>query len=227
MSQTLHRTKLRAPGRGTAARYLRSVSARIPNTAIRRSGIVPGADADVRALERLVPSENGLTVFDADTQETSYGICFFDGLPYIFDTHRKGTQYVATIELLTEVVQPVRVARDSVDRFRRNVRAAGLLPIPYTGCFFKGNLHIYAFSGPVRGFDLAAIGNTADRSEVTLFKIMDRLKSRIPGPIGRAQRELLEGKRHARHTSDLRVLAARWKETGTQALANRGKRRSL
>src|SRR3989454_1882207 len=227
MSQTLHRTKLRAPGRGTAARYLRSVSARIPNTAIRRSGIVPGADADVRALERLVPSQNGLTVFDADTQETSYGICFFDGVPFIFDTHRKGTRFVATIELLTEVVQPVRVARDSVDRFRRDVRAKGLLPIPYTGCFFKGNLHVYAFSGPVRGFDLAAIGNTAGQSERALFKRMDRLKSRVPGPVARAQRELLDGKRHPRHTSDLRVLAARFRETGSPALANRSKRRSL
>src|SRR5438445_12353411 len=81
MRPTLHRTKLRGAGRGPAARYLRSVSAGIPHTAIRRSRIVPGADADVRALERLVPSENGLAVFDADTQETSYGICFFDGLP--------------------------------------------------------------------------------------------------------------------------------------------------
>ncbi len=108
------------------------------------------------------------------TQETSYGICFFNSLPYIFDTHRKGTRYVATIELLTEVVRPVRVARDSVDHFRRDARAVGLLPIPYTGCFFKGNLHVYAFSGPVRGFDLAAIGNTAGQSERSLFKRMDR-----------------------------------------------------
>jgi hypothetical protein len=185
------------------------------------------AEADLRGLERLVPSENGLTVFDADTQETSYGICFFNSLPYIFDTHRKGTRHVATIELLTEVVRPVRVARDSVDRFRRDARAVGLLPIPYTGCFFKGNLHVYAFSGPVRGFDLAAIGNTAGQSERALFKRVDELKSRVPGPIAQAQRELLEGKRHARHTSDLRVLAARWRETERQALANRRKRRSL
>jgi len=188
---------------------------------------VRGAAADLRALERLVPSENGLTVFDADTQETSYGICFCNGLPFIFDTHRKGTRYVATVELLTEVVQPVRITRDPVDRFRRDARAAGLLPIPYTGCSFKGNLHVYAFSGPVRGFDLAAIGNAAGQSERALFKRMDRLKSRIPGPIARAQRELLEGKRQARHTSDLRVLAARLKEIGRQALANRNKRRSL
>ena len=183
--------------------------------------------ADLRHLETLIPSENGVTVFDADTQETSYGICFFDGSRFIFDTHRKGTRYVATIELLTEVVRPVRVTRDSVDRFRRDARAAGLLPIPYTGCFFKGNLHVYAFSGPVRGFDLAAIGNTAGQSERALFSRMDRLKSRVPGPIARAQRELLEGKRHPRHTADLRVLAARLKKTGTQAIAIGSKRRTL
>jgi hypothetical protein len=183
--------------------------------------------ADLRALERLVPSENGLTVFDADTQETSYGICFFDGVPYIFDTHRKGTRYVATIELLTEVVQPVRVARDSVDRFAREARAGGLLPIPYSGCFFKGNLHVYAFSGPVRGFDLAAIGTTTGQSERALFERADRLMSRVPGLIARAQRELLEGKRRARHPSDLRILAARMKGTRRRAQASRTRRRTL
>jgi len=66
----------------------------------------------------MMPSENGVCVFDADTQETSYGICFLDGLPYIFDTHRMGVRYVATIELLTEVVEPVRVSRDRIRRFR-------------------------------------------------------------------------------------------------------------
>ncbi len=186
-----------------------------------------GPAADLRALERLVPSENGLTVFDADTQETSYRICFFDGLPLIFDTHRKGTRYVATIELLTEVVEPVRVARNSVDRFHRDARATGLLPIPYTGCFFKGNLHVYGFSGPVRGFDLAAIGNTAGQSERALLKCVDRLKSRVPGPIARAQRELFEGKRRARQPSDLRVLAARMNEARRQAPASRTRRRTL
>jgi len=112
-----------------------------------------------------MPSENGVCVFDADTQETSYGICFLDGLPYIFDTHRKGVRYVATLELLTEVVQPVRVSRDRIHRFGRDAREAGLLPIPYTACFSKRNLHVYAFSGLVRGFDLAAIGDTAAESE--------------------------------------------------------------
>jgi len=62
------------------------------------------AAADIRILESLLPSENGLTVFDAETQETSYGIWFLNGPPYIFDLHRRRGRYVATIELLTEVV---------------------------------------------------------------------------------------------------------------------------
>jgi len=203
------------------------VSAAIPNKAARLPGTVPRAATDVNALERLVPSDNGLTVFDADTQETSYGICFFDGLPYIFDTHRKGTRYVATIELLTEVVEPVPIARYSVERFRRDARANGLLPIPYTACFFKGNLHVYAFSGPVRGFDLATVGSTAGESEQALFERVDRLKSRVPGEIVRAQEELLAGKQHPRHSSDLRVLKRRLKEAEKQGPANRGQRRTL
>ena len=161
----------------------------------------------------MIPSENRLTVFDADTQETSYGIWFFDRLPYIFDTHRKGARYVATLELLTEVVQSVRVSRNRMDRFGREARAAGLLPIPYSACFFKANLHVYAFSGPVRGFDLAAIGPTARQSERALTQRVNRLKSRVPAAIARAQRELLEGKRRPRHQADLRVLSARLKAT--------------
>jgi len=174
---------------------------------------VRGAASDLRALELMIPSENRLIVFDADTQETSYGICFFDGLPYIFDTHRKGTRYVATLELLTEVVEPIRVSRNHVDRFGRDAREAGLLPIPYSACFFRGNLHVYAFSGPVRGFDLAAIGPTARQSERALMQRVNRLKSQVPAAIARAQRELLEGKRRARHQADLRVLTARPKAT--------------
>ena len=166
----------------------------------------------MNVLERMMPSENGLTVFDADTQETSYGICFFDGLPYIFDTHRKGSRYVATIELLTEVVEPVRISRDRIQRFGRDALAGGLLPIPYSACFFKGNLHVYAFSGPVRGFDLAAIGDTAIKSERALMERTNRLKSRVPTAIARAQRGLLEGKRRPRHEADLRVLRVRSKE---------------
>src|SRR5207245_5401826 len=105
---------------------------------------------------------------------TSYGICFFDGLPYIFDTHHKGLRHVATLELLTEVVEPIRISRDRVRRFGRDAREAGLLPIPYSGCFFKGNLHVYAFSGPVRGFDLAAIGPPAVGSERALMQCANR-----------------------------------------------------
>ena len=156
-----------------------------------------------------MPSENGLTVFDADTQETSYGIWFLDGLAYIFDTHRKGRRYVATLELLTEVLEPVRVSGDRIHRFNRDARAGGLLPIPYSACFFKGNLHVYTFSGPVRGFDLAAIGDTAVQSERALMQRANRLKSRVPAAIARAQRELLEGKRRPLHDADLRVLRAR------------------
>src|SRR6266571_2767325 len=143
----------------------------------------------------MIPSENRLTVFDADTQETSYGICVFDGLPYIFDTHRKGTRYVATLELLTEVVEPIRVSRDRIRRFGRDARKAALLPIPYSACFFKANLHVYAFSGPVRGFDLAAIGATALQSERALMQRVTQLRSRVPAAIAQAQRELLEGNR--------------------------------
>ena len=186
-----------------------------------------GEAASWKALERIIPSANGLTVFDADTQETSYGICFLDGLPYIFDTHRKGVQYVATLELLTEVVQPVQVSPDRIRRFGRDARGAGLLPIPYSTCFFKGNLHVYAFSGAVRGFDLAAIGPTALQSERALMQRANRLKSRVPASIARAQRELLEGKRRARHRADLGVLTARLKETPTQDLLDRRKRRTL
>jgi hypothetical protein len=186
-----------------------------------------GAAADLNALEQTIPSENGLTVFDADTQETSYGICFLDGLPYIFDTHRVAARYVATLELLTEVVEPVRISRDRIYRLGRDAREGGLLPIPYTACSFKGNLHVYAFSGPVRGFDLAAIGDTAVQSERALMQRANRLKSRVPTAITRAQRELLEGKRRPRHQADLRVLTARFKETPRQVFADRTERRTL
>ena len=77
-----------------------------------------------------MPAENGVTVFDAETQETSYGVWLTDGLPFVFDTHRKHTRYVATLELLTEVVNPVRVATAAADRFSRRCRSVGLLPIP-------------------------------------------------------------------------------------------------
>src|SRR2546422_1205159 len=183
--------------------------------------------ADLKLLGTLVPSQNGVTVFDAETQETSYGICVLDGVPYIFDTHRKDRFYVATIELLTELVIPVRIPTKRVRAFCRDARARGLLPIPYSACFFKGNLHVYSFSGSVRGFDLAAIGPTALQSERALMQRANRLKSRVPASIARAQRELLEGKRRARHRADLGVLTARLKETPTEDLLDRRKRRTL
>ncbi len=113
------------------------------------------ASANLQILEELLPTENGITVFDAETQETSYGIWFVEDLPYIFDTHRKDRRYVATIELLTETVAPVRISPGRVLRFGAACRDIGLLPLPYTGCYFKDNLHVYSFSGPVRGFDVA------------------------------------------------------------------------
>ena len=137
MSQTLHRTKLRALDRATAARYLSHRSTRLSNIRASVRDRMSSARADRRLLERLVPTENGITVFDAETQETSYGINVIDGLPYIFDTHRKEGHYVATIELLTEVVAPVRIGHARIERFGSAARALGLLPVPYSGCFFK------------------------------------------------------------------------------------------
>jgi hypothetical protein len=178
---------------------------------------VDTAAADVRLLETLLPSENGLTVFDAEAQETSYGICVFAGLPYIFDTHRKDGFHVATIELLTEVVAPVHIPADRVREFCRDARICGLLPIPYSGCFFKENLHVYSFSGPVRGFDLATVGATVAQSERNLFDRVNILRPHVPGAIARAQKELLRGRRHARHAADLEVLIRRSQETNRRA----------
>ncbi len=206
MSQTLHRTKLRAPAAGTAVRYLRSVPAAAPNRSWVLRGNVRSPIADLKLLERLIPSENGVTVLDAETQETSYGICVLDGLPYIFDTHRKDRFYVATIELLTEVLTPVRISVEHVRAFCRDSRARGLLPIPYSGCFFKGNLHVYSFRGPVRGFDLATVGTTAAQSERNLAQRVDGLWPDVPPAITRAQKELIRGRRRARHAADQEVL---------------------
>src|SRR5438552_3855950 len=162
--------------------------------------------ADLKLLETLVPSQNGVTVFDAETQETSYGICVLDGLPYIFDTHRKDRFYVATIELLTELVIPVRIPTKRVRAFCRDARARGLLPIPYTACFFKGNLHVYPFPGPVRGFDPATGGPAVAQSEQNLVERGDGLWPDVPPAIARAQKELIRGRRRARHAADLEIL---------------------
>jgi hypothetical protein len=168
--------------------------------------VVASPSADVRILESLMPSATGLRVFDAETQETSYGIWTIDGLPYIFDTHRSQGRFVATIELLTEVVRPIRLGRERVLRFCRDAQRSGLLPIPYSGCFFRGNLHVYGLAGPVRGFDLAALGRTATDSERTLRRRLGTLWPRIPEALRRAQQDLFDGRRPARYPADLEVL---------------------
>lgn len=206
MSQTLHRTKLRALGDATTARYLRSAPRPAGRNIWDALRTAMDAEAEVRRLHGIVPSENGVTVFDAETQETSYGIVHFDGLPFIFDTHRKGTDFVATIELLTEIKDPVRISGARVARFNRMAERTGLLPIPYTGCFFKENLHVYSFSGPIRGLDLAAHGSSATEAEQRLFERVASLWPSIPGEIRQAQAELLANRREARHPEDLDVL---------------------
>jgi|SRR6266581_3727447 len=136
MSQTLHQTKLRALVRATARRYLRHPSACSSNT----RGAFPTcgrALAELRVLEQLLPTENGITVFDAENQETSCGILFLDDLPFIFDTHRKDGRYVATIELMTELVTPVRIPSTRVRRFGGACRDLGLLPPPYSAVTSK------------------------------------------------------------------------------------------
>ena|GEM_PF-2745279 len=170
--------------------------------------------SDLGILRSLLPTENGLTVFDAETQETSYGIWLIDRVPYIFDTHRIQNRFVATIELLTEVLTPIRISVDRVQRFCEDVERLGLLPIPYSGCFFNENLHVYAFSGPVRGFDLAAVGPTVRTSERLLFQRVQALRPRIPSRIALAQRELLDGRRRVRHSADRDVMIRRGRELG-------------
>ena len=170
--------------------------------------------ADLGILRSLLPTENGLTVFDAKTQETSYGIWLIDRVPYIFDTHSIQNRFVATIELLTEVLAPIRISVDRVPRFCEDVERLGLLPIPYSGCSFKENLHLYAFSGPVRGFDLAATGPSVRTSERVLLQGVEALRPRIPSRIALAQRELLDGRRSVRHPADRDVLIRRGKELG-------------
>jgi hypothetical protein len=187
---------------------------------------VPSAAADVRVLESLLPSEHGLRVFDAETQETSYGIWSLEGVPYIFDTHRSEGRFVATIELLTEVVQPIRIGPMQVRQFSGDARRIGLLPIPYSGCFFKGNLHVYAFSGPVRGFDLAAVGRSVPESERRLRGRVESLRRHIPKILLRAQHELLEGRRRVRHAADREVLVLHARKGRTARFPERRRRSS-
>src|SRR3972149_6665057 len=162
--------------------------------------------AALRALRLRVPTDHGLTVFDAETQDTSYGILVVDGTPLIFDTHRKDGMHVSTAELLTEVVKPIRATTGEIDGFRRKAARQAMTPIPYSACFFKGNLHVYAFHGPVRGFDIATVGATVQEAEENLRVGVEALWAAIPAGIRRAQADLLAGRRCARYEADLAVL---------------------
>ncbi len=164
---------------------------------------------DFLLLQRLAPEDHGLTVFDADTQETSYGTLVVDGLPLIFDTHRKDVSFVSTVELLTEIVAPASVTPEEVARFAKVAEHAGAQVLPYSACFFKGNLHVYAYYGPVRGLDLSVAANSVRDAEAKLDERLRSLWSEIPSGVVTAQRELLDGKRKARYPADLEVLLKR------------------
>ncbi len=164
---------------------------------------------DFLLLRRLAPEDHGLTVFDADTQETSYGTLVVDGLPMIFDTHRKETSYVSTAELLTEIGAPARATPEEMERFAKVAEHAGVQAMPYSACFFKGNLHVYAFYGPVRGLDVSVVGGSVAEAERKLDARVDALWSDVPAGIREAQRELLAGTRKARYPADLEVLVKR------------------
>ncbi len=164
---------------------------------------------DFVLLQRLAPEDHGLTVFDADTQETSYGTLVVDGLPLIFDTHRKDASYVSTAELLTEILAPAAVTPEEVARFAKVAEHAGAQTLPYSACFFKGNLHVYAYYGPVRGFDLSVVGASVAEAERKLDARLRAVWADIPAGLLAAQRELLAGTRKARYPADLEVLLKR------------------
>ena len=164
---------------------------------------------DFLLLRRLAPEDHGLTVFDADTQETSYGTLAAEGLPLIFDTHRKERWYVSTAELLTEINAPANTTPAELERFAKVAEHAGAQTIPYSACFFKGNLHVYAYHGPVRGFDLSTVGTTIEDSERKLSASVQGLWSSVPKGVREAQRDLLFGNRKARYPADLEVLLKR------------------
>lgn len=166
---------------------------------------------DFLLLQRLAPEDHGLTVFDADTQETSYGTVLADGLPLIFDTHRKGSSFVSTVELLTEIVAPASVTPEEIARFAKVAEHAGAQVLAYSACFFKGNLHVYAYYGPVRGLDLSVVADSVSDAEAKLDARLPSLWSEVPGGVVTAQRELLEGTRKARYPADLEVLLNRTK----------------
>ena len=165
-------------------------------------------------LQRLAPEDHGLTVFDAETQETSYGTLVVNRLPLIYDTHRKESAFVSTVEILTETIAPAAVTPDEVARFAKVAEHAGVQALPYSACFFKGNLHVYAYYGPVRGFDLSVVADDVPAAERKLEARVESLWPDIPQGIVDAQRELLTGKRKARYPADLQVLVERLASLG-------------
>lgn len=164
---------------------------------------------DFILLQQLAPEDHGLTVFDADTQETSYGTLVVDGLPLIFDTHRKERWYVSTAELLTEIGAPASTTPEEVERFRKVAEHAGAQVIPYSTCFFKGNLHVYAFYGPVRGLDVSVVADAVSVAEQKLAATVETLWPAVPKGVREAQREILSGARKTRYPEDLEVLLKR------------------
>lgn len=164
---------------------------------------------DVLLLRRLAPEDHGLLVFDAETQETSYGTLVVDGLPLIFDTHRKESWFVSTAELLTEIGAPASTTPGEVERFGKVAEHAGLQSIPYSACYFKENLHVYAYYGPVRGLDVSSVAGSLSEAERKLAAKVEALWPSIPSGIREAQREILSGKRKARYAADLEVLLKR------------------
>lgn len=164
---------------------------------------------DFLRLRQLAPEEHGLTVFDADTQETSYGRLVVEGVPLIFDTHRKESWFVSTAELLTEINAPASTTPEEVDRFAKIAEHAGVQAIPYSACFFKGNLHVYAYYGPVRGFDVSAVGATVAEAERKLDAGVRSLWPNVPRGVREAQQEMLSGRRKARYPADLEILVKR------------------
>lgn len=164
---------------------------------------------DFGLLRRLAPEDHGLTVFDAETQETSYGTLIVDGLPLIFDTHRKESSFVSTAEILTEIVAPASVSPEEVARFAKVAEHAGVQTFPYSACFFKGNLHVYAYHGPVRGFDVSVVADSVAAAEAKLDARVRFLWPELPNGIVEAQRALLAGTRKARYPADLEVLMKR------------------
>ena len=189
------------------------VAARGERVSVKYAAVGGGAMSaerdDFVLLRRLAPEDHGLTVFDADTQETSYGTLVVDGLPLIFDTHRKESWFVSTVELLTEVVAPANVTPEEVARFAKIAEHEGAQALPYSACFFKGNLHVYAYYGPVRGFDLSVVAPTVAEAERKLDERTRALWPDIPPDVLATQRELLSGKRKARYAADLEVLLKR------------------